>query len=81
MGQIKVSEKEVSIQTESLDSLREEFKDLSSKESAIRIVKLKYKSCCGCGCSTVDIKRTVPANSHLKDGDLVSTLEEDDDWA
>ena len=51
----------------SMDELREEFGKV--KASGVRKVKLKYKSCCGCGCYDVDIERTVPVDSPLKDGD------------
>jgi hypothetical protein len=54
--------------------------DLSSEiEKAIsikvkeetRIVKLRSKSCCGCGCSEVTVLRTVPADSKLRDGQSI----------
>lgn len=38
-----------------------------------RIVVLRYKSCCGCGCDWVKLERKVPMDSPLKDGDKVTT--------
>lgn len=78
MSQIKISEEEHIIS--SSDDLRQQFDKLYEKKEEYRVVTLKYKSCCGCGCNTVEIRRTVPMNSFLKDGDLVERLEKDDEW-
>lgn len=43
-----------------------------------RMVKLKYESCCGCGCDTVRLKREVPYDSDLQNGDMADDIEEDD---
>lgn len=53
------------------------FKDEQSRK-VDRVVTLKYKSCCGCGCTYSDITRIVPFDSPLKDGDKVSNLEKGD---
>ena len=45
---------------------------------ATRVVKLVFSSCCGCGCSDVEIKREVPFDSKLKDGDRITKLEKKD---
>lgn len=45
-----------------------------------RVVNLRYKSCCGCGCDWLDVKRTVPFDSKLKDGDIIKEIETDDIW-
>lgn len=79
MSQIRVSEEE-KVDLGSLDDLRQQFGELSEKKDEYRVVTLKYKSCCGCGCSYSDIRRTVPMNSSLNDGDIVKDLEEDDEW-
>ena len=39
-----------------------------------RIVKLIYKSCCGCGCSKEKIRREVPFDSDLTDGKVVHEM-------
>jgi hypothetical protein len=49
-----------------------------SSTPATRKVRLVTQSCCGCGCSDVDIERTVPYNSPLNDGDRVSKIEDTD---
>jgi hypothetical protein len=38
---------------------------------ATRTVKLVYEYCCGCGCWDLKIKRIVPFDSKLKDGDRI----------
>jgi hypothetical protein len=37
----------------------------------MRIVEVKYNSCCGCGCTELDIFVKVPLDSHIQDGDIV----------
>lgn len=41
------------------------------EEVSTRRILLKYKSCCGCGCSTELYYRDVPEDSHLQDGDYM----------
>lgn len=48
-------------------------------EEATRLVHLKYSSCCGCGCHTIDFTRRVPVSSPLRKGDFVDEMEYDDD--
>lgn len=43
-------------------------------EKQTRTVNLRYKTCCGCGCSEEKIRREVPLDSKLKDGDVVTNL-------
>lgn len=45
---------------------------------ASRDVTLVYTSCCGCGCYDIQIRRTVPYDSDLHDGDTVYSLEPED---
>lgn len=45
---------------------------------ATREVILKYKECCGCGCSDIKVKRTVPYDSPLKNGDRIEKFEAND---
>lgn len=65
-------------QEENLDKLRDQYRKEDITVSH-RIVTLKYKSCCGCGCSYSDIKRTVPSDSELQDGDITEDYEPDDE--
>ena len=39
-----------------------------------RFVDLVYSSCCGCGCTDIEIRREVPYNSKYKDGDRAERL-------
>ena len=58
------------------DQLKEKFQSIKSAETqpATRVVKLRYKSCCGCGCSTIEFERKVPFDSNLKDGDKADSM-------
>jgi hypothetical protein len=49
------------------------FEEISSTP-VTRDVTLKYRSCCGCGCSDVDVMRTVPYDSPFQNGDRISDL-------
>lgn len=51
-----------------LAKLQEKFEKIKKKGN-YRKVRLRYSSCCGCGCYDVTIERTVPEDSDLKDGD------------
>lgn len=51
---------------------------VKEEESSLRKVKLKYSSCCGCGCDTIVFTRWVEKNSPLKKGDFVDSMEDDD---
>lgn len=62
-----------------LDGIRKELKEVEPAV-AVRIVNLQYKACCGCGCSLVNVKRTVPVDSDLKDGDIIKEVLDDDIW-
>lgn len=71
-----------------VSNIRTDFEKVKSREidytieeqPATKVVKLKYKSCCGCGCDYQDISRVVPEDSRLEDGDIVEHLEDDDEW-
>ena len=41
------------------------------KKPKFRKVRLKYESCCGCGCEEYELIRKVPYDSKLKNGDYV----------
>lgn len=43
------------------------------KTPKTRVVILNSQSCCGCGCSDIKVKRTVPYDSPLKDGDYLKS--------
>jgi PDZ domain-containing secreted protein len=62
------------------DQLKEQFNSVKNTETraATRTVKLKYKSCCGCGCTTIEVERTVPFDSHLQNGDKIDRVEQSD---
>ncbi len=63
--------------------LRQEFQDQKAtivKEPETRLVTLKYKSCCGCGCDTIKVKRTVAFGSSLQTGDYITELQEGDKY-
>jgi hypothetical protein len=61
----------------SMTSMKEKFEAISSTP-VTREVILKYKSCCGCGCSDVDVQRTVPYDSPLQSGDRIDNVERND---
>jgi hypothetical protein len=64
----------------SLDKLKGDFEEVK-KQPTHRIVRLVYKNCCGCGCLDVDVKRIVPYDSELKNGDRITKLEKGDtEW-
>lgn len=55
------------------ESLKERFNTITSRSlPSKREVTLKYNSCCGCGCSEFELKRTVDFNSPLQDGDYTT---------
>ncbi len=58
-------------------SIKERFEAISS-QPATRTVNLITQSCCGCGCSDVDITRVVPFDSPLNNGDRVGKILEGD---
>jgi hypothetical protein len=62
--------------------LKEQFEAVKEKQITplTRVVTLLYKSCCGCGCSTEEIVRTVPYDSDLKDGDRIKSMERGDKY-
>ena len=62
----------------STSNFKEKFEAIASTP-ATRQVKLWAKSCCGCGCSDVEIMRTVPYDSPLQNGDHVKSFEDSDE--
>lgn len=61
------------------EALKEELKKVQTVDTPkTRIVYLKYKSCCGCGCADVAVKRTVSHDSKLKTGTRISETQEGD---
>ena len=74
---MKTSRKQVNEESSTETSLKEQF-DQVKNQPTTRKVKLVYKSCCGCGCTDIDIERTVPINSELQDGDRTEEVEDDD---
>jgi len=75
MKQVK-KQAEVSVSTNNVD-LAAKLAEIE-KQPATRVVRLVYKSCCGCGCSDIDITREVPYDSPLKNGDRIKKLEKND---
>lgn len=62
-----------------LENLKEKFTQIK-KTPLTRIVTLIAESCCGCGCDTFKIRRKVPYDSPLQDGDDIGTgLEKGDE--
>ena len=62
----------------SLEGLKERFENVSAKP-ATREVVLLYSSCCGCGCSDIEVKRTVAYDSPLKSGDRIMEMHDEDE--
>lgn len=75
MGQIQKTTKK-----EESESLSESMKKVQEEPvEKFRQVELEYESCCGCGCYGYTIRRTVPMDSDLQDGDVVHSLEPGDE--
>ena len=55
------------------DKFEQKFKDAQElpENPPTRVVVLKYKSCCGCGCTDLDVERTVAYDSPLQNGDRI----------
>lgn len=51
-------------------SFKEKFEAIASTP-ATRTVRLYAQSCCGCGCSDIEIERTVAYDSPLQNGDRI----------
>lgn len=62
----------------SSSSFKEQVKAIISKP-VLREVKLRYQSCCGCGCHDVTVKRKVAFDSEYEDGDTIDVILEDDE--
>ena len=76
-GLFRKNRKENELEQNDLNHIKEQFEEIKSKKTT-RIVTLKYNSCCGCGCMDVDVKREVDEDSHLKDGDRIDKILEND---
>lgn len=63
-----------------MSSMIEEFKQIKGK-NLVRTVKLRVPTFCGCGGGMATVTRTVPHDSPLQDGDVISILDvkEDDE--
>lgn len=75
-----VKKKEEEQKKDSLSKVREQFNKIKD-QATHRVVTLITDSCCGCGCYDIEIKRTVPFDSPLKDGDRVTHMEDGDTMA
>ncbi len=72
MDQIQKRADEAQKTSGTSQAIKEAFE--AEKENKIEITRkviLVYSSCCGCGCSDVDVARTVPFDSPLKSGDRI----------
>lgn len=74
--QEKLKYQDINLENKNEDLLQQ-FEAIKEKPIT-RVVLLKYNSCCGCGCRTTNIKREVPYDSPLQDGDTVNKLEKGD---
>lgn len=66
-----------------LDQLQSELEQLKEETPELvqmREVILVYKSCCGCGCKDLKLRRIVPADSDLVNGDRAYDLEDADEF-
>ncbi|MHA2404330.1 MAG: hypothetical protein ACXADH_15130 [Candidatus Kariarchaeaceae archaeon] len=79
MGQISKTKSESTELDAKTGDLKSRFEETKNKREAYRTVILKFESCCGCGCNTTNVKRVVPADSNLQDGDLITDLHDDDE--
>jgi hypothetical protein len=85
---LKQSPSEQSQDFDALAALKKEFQSLVEKQTPIestavqpvstRIVRVMVSSCCGCGCVDVEITRSVPIDSSIKDGDYVGAIQDGD---
>ena len=85
MNQKTIKEEEPLKKKDKMADLREEFEQIK-KKATFRKVRLRYSSCCGCGCYDITIERTVPTDSDLQDGDRANdyidgdiTIDDDDE--
>jgi len=60
-------------QNQEESSLLKEYETIKQSLPETREVILRANSCCGCGCYDVEIKRTVPYDSPLKNGSHVGS--------
>ena len=72
-GQTQIQKGSSSSSSTSNASIKQKFEEIQTTP-VTREVTLKYKSCCGCGCSDVSVQRTVPYDSPLQNGDRISEL-------
>lgn len=54
--------------------LKKKFEQIKETKTT-RVVDLVMRSCCGCGCHDVTVRRVVDFNSPLKNGDRISSSE------
>jgi hypothetical protein len=67
------TQEKVTEQKGSKSNLRKAFEEVKNKK-ATRVVQLLYKTCCGCGCYDVYIRRVVDFDSPLQNGDRAKEL-------
>ena len=72
-GQTQIQKGSSSSSSTSNAYIKQKFEEIQTTP-VTREVTLKYKACCGCGCSDVDVQRTVPYDSPLQNGDRISDL-------
>ena len=72
-NQIQIEKKSSSSSSKSNTAIKQKFEEIQTTP-VTREVTLKYRSCCGCGCSDVSVQRTVPYDSPLQNGDRISEL-------
>lgn len=78
MKQLNKNKEQEVVTTSKVDATIKEVFEETKSQPTTRVVTLLYHSGCGCGGSTTEVKRTVPYNSKLKDGDYISRIEKND---
>lgn len=74
-GQIFKARKATETEVTNLKDKLEKVEEVKTRE-----VRLLYSSCCGCGCHDVNVRRNVPIDSPLKNGDRISKIEKGDNY-
>jgi len=46
---------------------------------ATKILNVRYKSCCGCGCDTLLMQKRVPIDSRIPEGKIFTEFNEETD--
>lgn len=74
--QTKTAVQTTSVDTDALQSL---LNTEVEEEESFRYVTLRAESCCGCGCDEFKVRRKVPVDSELQNGDYIGVNIHDDD--